>query len=121
MASDRDAPQRPLRSSVVYWQQTIVDVHKKSVVACICTQHGREVTNSIRTFGTTTDELVALFDWLAAGDITDVVMESTGVYWRPVWKVLLGGFELHLANASEVEKALRGSVRPVPSFGLDGR
>lgn len=80
-----------------------LDVHKKSVVACVRTQHGREITNTIHTFGTTTDELVRLFDWLADSDVSDVVMESTGVYWRPVWKVLLGGFELHLANAQEVK------------------
>lgn len=79
-----------------------LDVHKQSVVACIRTQRGREVTNSISTFDTTTEGLVELFDWLAAADVSDVVMESTGVYWRPVWKVLLGGFELHLANAHEV-------------------
>ena len=66
-----------------------LDVHKKTVVACVRIQHGREVKNTVRTFGTTTDELVELFDWLAGFDVKDVVMESTGVYWRPVWKVLL--------------------------------
>lgn len=80
-----------------------LDVHKETVVACIRVQRGREVDNTVRTFGTTTGELVELFDWLAAAEVTDVVMESTGVYWRPVWKVLLGGFELHLANAHEVK------------------
>jgi transposase len=80
-----------------------LDVHKDSVVACVRTQHGRDATTTIATFGTTTEELVRLFDWLAEADVTDVVMESTGVYWRPVWKVLLGGFELNLANAHEVK------------------
>lgn len=80
-----------------------LDVHKKNVVACVRTQHGREVSNEVRTFGTTTDELVELFDWLASFDVGDIVMESTGVYWRPVWKVLQCGFELHLANAKEVK------------------
>jgi transposase len=80
-----------------------LDVHKKTVVACVRIQRGRVVDNTVRTFGTTTDELVGLFDWLAGFDVKDVVMESTGVYWRPVWKVLLGGFELYLANAQEVK------------------
>lgn len=80
-----------------------LDIHKDSVVACVRTQHGRDVTTATATFGKTTDELVRLFDWLAEADVTDVVMESTGVYWRPVWKVLLGGFELNLANAHEVK------------------
>lgn len=80
-----------------------LDVHKETVVACVRTQHGRDVTTAIATFGTTTEELVRLFDWLAEAEVTDVIMESTGVYWRPVWKVLLGGFELNLANAHEVK------------------
>lgn len=80
-----------------------LDVHKDSVVACVRTQRGRDATTVTATFGTTTEELVRLFDWLAEADVTDVVMESTGVYWRPVWKVLLGGFELNLANAHEVK------------------
>lgn len=80
-----------------------LDVHKKSVVACVRTQRAREVSNDVRTFGTTTDELIELFDWLASFDVEEVVMESTGVYWRPIWKVLSGGFTLHLANAKEVK------------------
>lgn len=80
-----------------------LDVHKDTVVACVRVQRGREVDNTIRTFGTTTEQLIELFDWLAEADVAEVVMESTGVYWRPVWKVLLGGFELHLANAREVK------------------
>ena len=80
-----------------------LDVHKKSVVACVRTQRAREVSNDVRTFGTTTDELIELFDWLASFDVEEGVMESTGVYWRPIWKVLSGGFTLHLANAKEVK------------------
>lgn len=80
-----------------------LDVHKKNVVACVRTQRGRKVDTDIRTFGTTTDELIELFDWLASFDVEEVVMESTGVYWRPLWKVLACGFELHLANAKEVK------------------
>lgn len=80
-----------------------LDVHQKTVVACVRVQRGREADNTVRTFGTTTAALVELFDWLASFEVTEVVMESTGVYWRPVWQVLLGGFELHLANAHEVK------------------
>jgi transposase len=80
-----------------------LDVHKESVVACIRTARGGQVSRETRTFRTETGELVELFDWLASNDCTHVVMESTGVYWKPVWRVLDGGFELLLANATEVK------------------
>jgi transposase len=80
-----------------------LDVHKTSIVACV-----RQVTSSgirykIEKFGTKNSDLAALFDWLASFDCTHVVMESTGVYWKPVWRALHGGFELCLANAHEVK------------------
>ena len=80
-----------------------LDVHKETVVACVRKASGRRVERDTRTFGTTTKELVELFDWLAAQGCTHVVMESTGIYWKPVWRVLDGGFELLLANATEVK------------------
>ncbi len=80
-----------------------LDVHKNTVVACVRDASGRTVVRETRTFGTMTKELIELFDWLASMKCTHVVMESTGVYWKPVWRVLDGGFELHLANATEVK------------------
>lgn len=80
-----------------------LDVHKQNVVACVRTIHNGKVERETKTFRTETQKLVELFDWLAAKGCTHVVMESTGVYWKPVWRVLEGGFELVLANASAVK------------------
>ena len=56
----------------------------------------------VRTFGTTTGELLALADWLEGNGCTHVAMEATGVYWKPVWHILEGRFELVLANAQHI-------------------
>lgn len=80
-----------------------LDVHKDTVVACVRKIRGREVFRETRTFGADTKSLIELFDWLAAEQVTHAVMESTGVYWKPVWRVLEGGFELVLANATAVK------------------
>src|SRR5438094_1760782 len=79
-----------------------LDVHQQTVVACARLAIGRSVTYDVRTFATTTPELLALTDWLTAHGCTHVAMESTGVYWKPVWQVLDGSFELVLANAMHV-------------------
>ena len=63
-----------------------------------------KVTTGIRTFQTTTADLLRLSEWLAANDCTHVAMEATGVYWKPVWHVLDDGdFKLVLANAAHVK------------------
>jgi len=81
-----------------------VDVHKKTVVACVITPAGQQT----RSFGTTTRELRALADWLAAEGVTHVAMESTGVFWKPVYNVLEGrGLTLLVVNAQHV-KAVPG-------------
>lgn len=80
-----------------------LDVHKDLVVACIRHQTKNKIKRELRRFGTTTEELNELFDWLSSAGVSDVVMEATGVYWRPVWRVLYGGFELTLANARSVK------------------
>ena len=79
-----------------------LDVHQQTVVACARLASGRSVTYDVRTFGTTTPELLALSDWLTTHGCTHVAMESTGVYWKPVWQVLDGSFELVLANAMHI-------------------
>ena len=63
-----------------------LDVHKKTVVACLLlTAASGKVSKQVRTFATTTAELRALADWLESSGVTHVAMESTGIYWRPVF------------------------------------
>jgi transposase len=80
-----------------------LDVHKDSVVACVRIQQGPEVVRHVQTFGTTTEALLKLGDWLSGHQVTDVAMEATGVYWKPVWHVLDGTFALILANAMHIK------------------
>ena len=81
-----------------------LDVHKETVVACVRLALDGKVITEVRTFATTTAGLLALADWLSENDCTQVAMEATGVYWRPVWHVLADGeLELVLANAAHVK------------------
>jgi transposase len=80
-----------------------LDVHKKTVVACARTPVG-VIT---RTFGTMTAELLELSDWLASQGVTHVAMESTGDYWKPVFNILEGTFQVILVNAQHL-KAVPG-------------
>lgn len=81
-----------------------LDVHQKTVVACVRIAEGGKVTHEVRTFGTTTHGLGGLAAWLAENGVTHAVMESTGVYWKPVWHILDDGdVELVLANARDVK------------------
>lgn len=80
-----------------------LDVHKDSVVACIRIQQGPQAIHEVATFGTTTEMLLKLSDWLGERQVTHVAMEATGVYWKPVWHVLEGTFELVLANAMHIK------------------
>lgn len=90
-----------------------LDLHKRSVTACRLTPGpGGTLTKEIRQFGTMTEELLALGDWLAAGGVTHVAMESTGVYWKPVWNLLEDDFTLLLVNAAHV-KVVPGRKRDV--------
>jgi transposase len=83
-----------------------LDVHQATVVACllIVLKNG-QVQKQVRTFGTTTRELLALRAWLLSQGCTHVAMESTGVYWKPVYAVLEGeALEIVVANAQHVKK-----------------
>ena len=85
-----------------------IDVHKKSVTACLLWgPAGQEPQAEIRRFGTMTADLRALAAWLTAAGCELVAMESTGSYWKPVWNVLEGQVPLLLANAKQV-RALPG-------------
>lgn len=81
-----------------------LDVHKETVVACILYGRlDRRPKKETKTFGTTVKELLKLQDWLAEHKVTDVAMESTGVYWKPVWNILEGNVTLILANAQRIK------------------
>jgi transposase len=79
-----------------------LDVHKDTVVACTRVMEAGRVEREVRTFGTTTSGLLELSQWLEQHGCTQVAMEATGVYWKPVWHILDGSFELVLANAKHV-------------------
>ncbi|HEX2185589.1 MAG TPA: transposase, partial [Chloroflexota bacterium] len=93
---------------VLYPRCCGLDVHKRTVVACVIVP-GREGTpaKELRTFGTMTDDLVQLAAWLTAHRVSHVALEATGVYWQPIWNLLEGHFELLLVNARHV-KAVPG-------------
>jgi transposase len=79
-----------------------LDVHQATVVACARVVVGGKVVQEVKTFETTTQGLLALCDWLAERGCSHVAMESTGVYWKPVWHVLENSFELVLVNAAHI-------------------
>lgn len=81
-----------------------LDVHKKTVVACRVIPGANGVPDKeTRTFETMTDHLLELGRWLKSADVTHIVMESTGVYWKPVWNLLEPDFQLILANPRQVK------------------
>jgi transposase len=77
-----------------------LDVHKETVVACIM---GTDVKKEIRTYGTMTNDLLRLKEWLTENRITHIAMESTGVYWKPIFNILEDSFELLLVNARHIK------------------
>ena len=81
------------------------DVHKASIVCCILVvELNIEVRKELRRFGTMTKELLEMVDWLNANEVRDVAMESTGVYWKPVFNILeREGFNVLLANAQRIK------------------
>jgi transposase len=82
-----------------------IDVHKKTAVVCARHAGGPgKPRQQVRSFGTLTAELLALADWLAEQGVTHVAMESTGVYWRPVYHLLEGRFEVLLVNAQHIKQ-----------------
>ena len=81
-----------------------LDVHKATVMACVRVWQERELTEHVAEFATTVQGLLALRDWLEALGVTQVAMEATGVYWRPVWAILEDRFELMLVNARHVKQ-----------------
>lgn len=81
-----------------------IDVHQAELTACIRVPDKKgSVSEKIREFGTTTPDLLALRDWLTTLGVTHVAMESTGVYWKPVYYILEGDFEVLLVNANHIK------------------
>jgi transposase len=93
---------------VIYSRCCGLDVHQREVVACVVISGSDGMSRkTIRAFGTMTPDILALADWLATQEVTHVTMESTGVYWKPIWNLLEEQFELFLVNARHV-KAVPG-------------
>ncbi|WP_208099028.1 IS110 family transposase [Nostoc sp. 106C] len=88
---------------VVYERCCGLDVHKKSVTACLSISNAGKINKQIRSFGTTTPELLQLLDWLVTAQCTHVAMESTGSYWKPIYNLLEGGLELLVVNAHHIK------------------
>ncbi len=81
-----------------------LDVHKAMIVACVRIMADGKINRECRTFDTSTAGLKALLGWLTESGCTDVAMEATGVYWKPVWNILSDGeFELIVANAAHIK------------------
>ena len=80
-----------------------LDVHKDVIVACVRLVGPGGVQKEVRKFGATSAELLILSEWLSECRCTHVAMEATGVYWKPVWHVLEGDFELVLGNAAHIK------------------
>lgn len=104
-----------------------IDVHKETVVVCVLAPDGSKAPATRKTYGTFQNELVRLRVWLKQLRVTHIAMESTGVYWIPVWNVLeVGGFSMLLANPAQV-KSLQGrksdqrDARRIAEFLQDDR
>jgi transposase len=90
--------------NVMHKQVGGLDVHKKTVVATrMRVTEAGEMDSETETFGTTTPDLLQLYDWLQEWGCTPVAMESTGDYWKPVFNLLEGEFEVLLVNAQHVK------------------
>jgi transposase len=90
---------------VIVERPAALDVHKAQVTACVRVPGpGRERVQEVVQFQTTVRGLLTLRDWLRAHGVTQVAMEATGVFWKPVWAVLEDDFELLLVNARHVKQ-----------------
>src|SRR5256885_1245444 len=93
---------------VVYERCAGLDVHKRTVVSCAKTPDATGVLQKeSRTFSTMTTEVLRMRDWLKTLGVTHVAMERTGVFWKPIYNLLEGHFELLLVNAQHL-KAVPG-------------
>jgi transposase len=96
----------PAGLQALYGRACGLDVHKKLVVACVRILDSKDSTvqSTLRKFGTMTADLMELRQWLAEQKVTHVAMESTGVYWQPVFNLLEGHFQVWVVNAQHIKK-----------------
>jgi len=93
---------------VLYPRCSGIDVHKRFVVVCLsCLQANGKRSKEVRQFSTMTNEIIAMKEWLKASGCSHIAMESTGVYWKPIFHVLEGDFDIVLVNAQHM-KAVPG-------------
>src|SRR3954471_2002125 len=99
-------PQKPRATmDLLHRKCAGLDVHKKTVVVCVrSVEPDGVVHKQVRTFATMTADLLELADWLDAEGVRHAAMESTGVYWKPIWHILEGRFELMLVNAHHMKQ-----------------
>ena len=87
---------------VLYPRCAGLDLGKETLVAAVRLQEGASVSRECRRYGMMTTQLLELTSWLLSQGVTHVVMEATGSYWKSVWHVLEGQFELTLANPVQI-------------------
>ena len=114
-------------SEVVYRRCCGLDVHKDTIVVCVLPPVGQSGTALRKVYRTFRNDLTRMRGWLKLLKVTEIAMESTGVYWRPVWNVLEEhGFRLLLVNPAQV-KALQGrksdprDAQRIAEYLQDGR
>jgi transposase len=88
---------------VIYECVCGLDIHSASIQACVRRLHGGRIEQEVRSFKTMTRDILSLGDWLASQKVSHVAMESTGVYWKPIYNILEGRFEILLVNANHVK------------------
>jgi transposase len=81
-----------------------LDVHKDSIAVCVRHWENGHVRQAVRTFGTMTSQLLQMADWLESEGVGQVAMESTGVYWKPVWNLLEDRFVVLVVNAKHIKQ-----------------
>src|SRR5258708_9561401 len=105
--------------NIVYERCAGLDVHKKTVVVCaISADADGQRSKEWRTFSTMTPDLLHMRHWLKAVGVTHVAMESTGIYWKPIFNVLEGHLEVLLVNAQHL-KAVPGRKTDVKDAGAN--
>jgi len=92
---------------VVHERCAGLDIHKKKIAACVRFNERGQIKSKVKSFGTMTDELVELSDWLHSFGVTHVAMESTGIFWRPIYAILESTFTVLLVNPAHI-KAVPG-------------
>ncbi len=98
--------------NLVYERCAGLDVHKRSVTACASTPDAKGRRHKEReSFSTMTPDVLRLRQWLKARGVTHVAMESTSVYWQPIYSLLEGHFELLLVNAQHIKAVPGRKVR----------